>query len=206
VIALNGAGPATAGTVDEAQKVVVAGKPSSRSLTKPQGQLSNLAQRIHAEHQAVIAAVRSHVEHAMVAGDLLVEAKRQVGHGQWAEWVKRHCEISDRTARYYMQLAENRAKVESIRQRVADLTLRQAIKAISVRPELKNASKPSPKSPLSSTTGQPKQNRTTHRDLLALWLDLPVEERKHFFDAIGLRAILESIPDSWKDALRGDAS
>jgi hypothetical protein len=46
---LNGVGPATAGTVDGARKVVVAGKPSSRTLTKPQDQLADLAQRIRAE-------------------------------------------------------------------------------------------------------------------------------------------------------------
>ena len=41
--ALNGAGPATAETVDEAQKVVVAGKPSSRNFPQPQTRVYDVA-------------------------------------------------------------------------------------------------------------------------------------------------------------------
>jgi hypothetical protein len=52
------------------------------------------------------------------------------------------------------------------------------------------------------TTTKPVQpKRVTHRDLLELWLRLAVEERRHFFDGIGLRTILESIPESWIGAL-----
>ena len=46
---------------------------------------------------------------------------------------------------------------------------------------------------------QPK--RVSHRDLLELWMRLAVEDRRHFFDGIGLRAILESIPETWVSAL-----
>jgi hypothetical protein len=36
--------------------------------------LADLAARVQAEHQAVMAAVRSGAEHAMAAGDLLIQA------------------------------------------------------------------------------------------------------------------------------------
>lgn len=194
----DGAGLATAETVNEARKVVAVAhnnKPSSQA--KPKSQLANLAQRIQAEHQAVIAAVRSTAEHAMAAGDLLIEAKAKVNHGGWQLWLKEHCAFSERTAQLYMRLAGNRTAIESKAQRVADLTLREAIKVISApsRPQ-------SPPSSTAQTIAASPTRKVSHRDLLALWLDLPVEERKHFFDAIGLRAVCESVPDSWKEALR----
>jgi hypothetical protein len=204
---LDGAGPATAGTVNEARKIGTGErrKSSSRSLSKLQGQLADLARRIQIEHQGVIAAVKLTAEHAMAAGDFLIEAKRHVAHGQWGEWLCQHCEISVRTAQLYMQLAQNRAVIEAKAQRVADLTLRGAVKAIAAQPELRNEVASQPKSPPSRTTERPKPKRITYLDLLALWLDLPVEERKHFFDAIGLRPILECAPESWKEALRRES-
>jgi hypothetical protein len=52
------------------------------------------------------------------------------------------------------------------------------------------------------TTTKPVQpKRVTHRDLLELWMRLAVEDRRHFFDSIGLRIILESIPEDWIGAL-----
>ena len=48
-------------------------------------------------------------------------------------------------------------------------------------------------------SAQPK--RATHLDLLELWMLLPVAERRHFLDGIGLRAVLGSIPETWIDAL-----
>jgi hypothetical protein len=84
-------------------------KSNSRSVSKPQGRLADLARRIQAEHEAVIAAVKSGAEHAMAAGDLLIQAKAKVNHGGWQLWLKEHCAFSEGTAQLYMQLAENRA-------------------------------------------------------------------------------------------------
>jgi hypothetical protein len=42
--------------------------------------------------------------------------------------------------------------------------------------------------------------RATHLDLLELWLRLPVECRGHFLAGIGLRTLLECIPETWIDA------
>ena len=47
----------------------------------------------------------------MAAGDLLIEAKTQIPHGGWLPWLKANVEISDRTARVYMQSAKNRAEI-----------------------------------------------------------------------------------------------
>ena len=64
---------------------------------------------------------RSAVAHAIQAGELLIEAKAQVAHGEWLPWLEANCPLSERQARNYMRLARNR-------QRVADLpTIRNAV-------------------------------------------------------------------------------
>jgi hypothetical protein len=89
--------------------------------------LAGLAARIRVEHEAVAVALRDSVRHAIVAGELLVEAKAQLVHGQWRPWLREHCAISERTAQLYMRVAKNRAEIEAqIRNDVADLTLSEA--------------------------------------------------------------------------------
>jgi hypothetical protein len=89
--------------------------------------LVDLAARIRHEHEATSAALKSSVAHAMAAGDLLLEAKTQVPHGQWLPWLKEHCLISERTAQLYMRVATNRTQIEAKTQHVADLTVRGAV-------------------------------------------------------------------------------
>jgi ABC-type uncharacterized transport system ATPase component len=72
--------------------------------------LTDLAARIRAEHEATIIALGHSIQHAMAAGDLLIEAKAQLKHGQWLPWLKEHCAVSDRTARLYMRLARRRSR------------------------------------------------------------------------------------------------
>jgi hypothetical protein len=45
--------------------------------------LADLAARLKAEHGAVISALARGLTHAMAAGDILLEAKAQLKHGQW---------------------------------------------------------------------------------------------------------------------------
>ena len=49
--------------------------------------LPDLAARIKAEHEAVSTALKESVAHAIAAGELLIEAKAQLGHGQWLPWL-----------------------------------------------------------------------------------------------------------------------
>jgi hypothetical protein len=46
------------------------------------------------------------VEHYRRAGEMLLEAKEQVEHGEWGAWVERNFHLSRRTASDYMKLAE----------------------------------------------------------------------------------------------------
>jgi hypothetical protein len=89
--------------------------------------LADLAARIKNEHQAVSAALTESVGHAIAAGELLIEAKDQVKHGEWLPWLSDHCTMSERTAQLYMRCAKNRTAIEEqIRNGVADLSLNEA--------------------------------------------------------------------------------
>jgi hypothetical protein len=55
-------------------------------------------------------------------GQLLIEAKGQVPHGQWLLWLKEYCQISVRSAQTYMQIAH----LAPDAQRIAHLPLRRA--------------------------------------------------------------------------------
>ena len=88
--------------------------------------LPDLAARIRVEHRAVSSALRDSVRHAIAAGELLIEAKGQLGHGRWLPWLRDHCTISERTAQLYMRVANNRAEIENqMRSGVADLSLNE---------------------------------------------------------------------------------
>ena len=79
-----------------------------------------LAQAIDQEHQAYIGAARSAIEHAIRCGELLLEAKAQVGHGGWLPWIEANLSFGDRQARKYMRLAEH---ADQIGIENADLTI-----------------------------------------------------------------------------------
>jgi hypothetical protein len=94
--------------------------------------LNTLATRINVEHRRCEVAFRSGVEHALRAGELLIEAKDGVPHGSWDAWIADNFEGSLRTAQVYMRIARARKQFEDPKtQRVADLNLREAIKELS---------------------------------------------------------------------------
>ena len=66
-----------------------------------------LAQDIRAGHRAADESARMAIEHAQRTGDLLIEAKDLVPHGQWSEWLRRETGLSQRTAQRYMQITRN---------------------------------------------------------------------------------------------------
>lgn len=90
--------------------------------------LVDLATGIVHEHQLVAMAVRDGLHHAILAGNLLNEAKTKVGHGGWLDWLRGGCHLSERTAQAYMRAAREYPKLEPEKaQRVADLSFRQAM-------------------------------------------------------------------------------
>jgi Protein of unknown function (DUF3102) len=100
--------------------------------------LADLATRIKSLHAQVVDAGKNVVRKAIDAGLALIEAKRQVGHGQWLKWLKENCELSERTAEVYMECARNRQRLEPIIAVAANMTLSQALRQIRPKPDKGN--------------------------------------------------------------------
>jgi hypothetical protein len=88
--------------------------------------LLSLSSAIEREHDAAQRSFRAAVDHAIRCGELLTEAKAQVGHGVWGQWVRENFPASERTARDYMRLANGYRN----RQPTADLTIAEALNQI----------------------------------------------------------------------------
>lgn len=95
--------------------------------------LKKLAIRINAEHKVAQERLNSGLKHAIAAGQLLLEAKKQLTHGEWLPWLEKHCEVRERTAQAYMRVARGFASMDSDKSAtVADLSFRDALNMLSV--------------------------------------------------------------------------
>lgn len=97
--------------------------------------LSGISQQIN----AAVHAAEDHAGHAVAAarnaGLLLLEAKSLVPHGQWESWIAANCTVAPRTAQAYMRLATKFTTLPAeTATAVADLPLREAMKAITTAP------------------------------------------------------------------------
>lgn len=90
------------------------------------GSLDVLAADINRYHAAAEQALRSGLENARQAGELLLEAKGKLPHGEWYPWLKRNCKFSARTAQAYMRVAKRWPELDSKCATSADLTFREA--------------------------------------------------------------------------------
>jgi hypothetical protein len=72
--------------------------------------LESLAAVANEEHVCGEEATRNGLSHFRNAGDALIQAKRQVGHGMFQAWVEANAVFSYRTARVYMLLAKHAEK------------------------------------------------------------------------------------------------
>jgi hypothetical protein len=52
-------------------------------------------------------------DHYRRAGEMLIEAKDQVAHGAWTQWLTKNFELSQRQAQVYMQWARHKAQMRS---------------------------------------------------------------------------------------------
>ena len=92
--------------------------------------LTDLAARIRAEHEAVCASARATVIHAFNAGAYLLAAKALIPHGHFSDWLLEHCDVAERTAQRYMQLAKHRETLEANPSLTTDFTIDETIRAL----------------------------------------------------------------------------
>lgn len=101
----------------------------------------DLAREINTEHGHVEAYKRNTIKHAIRCGELLLEMKQRLGHGNWLAWVEEHFEASERTARNYMEIAKSAAAAD-----LSDATtMRSALRALAARSEASRVSKLEPR-------------------------------------------------------------
>jgi len=85
--------------------------------------LPELSEQINHHHRECVEALNEGLRHGLRAGQLLVEAKEQLAHGQWTPWLEAHFEGSARTAQLYMRVAKHWPEIEAKAQGSAVLTL-----------------------------------------------------------------------------------
>jgi hypothetical protein len=76
--------------------------------------LDVLADEIRTEVASAETAFQSALQHAITAGEKLIEAKGLVEHGQWLPWLEANFPGTDRTASTYMRLARNSETVSDL--------------------------------------------------------------------------------------------
>jgi Protein of unknown function (DUF3102) len=102
----------------------------SEIVPAPTPRHDDLATRINAAHEEVKNSIRRGAEHAIKAGDLLLQAKETVGHGVFLEWLGEHCTCTPRTAQLYMKLAKEKDKLGSNTKSISHLTLTEAMEML----------------------------------------------------------------------------
>ena len=166
----------------------------------PPDDLSVFAATAIKEHEAVTTGLKYALQHAMAAGDALIQAKTGLRHGQWLPWLERHCaDISERSARNYMTIAAARGTVLAAKSAtLADLSVRGALGLIKQANRSPRSSRPRSRSQQSRKVSAPTISR---HDVVGWWSSAPVVERQRFIDGVGARALVAAIPAHWNMTL-----
>lgn len=98
--------------VAPAEIVQVAGESGEASPVGLARALPDLADRIRAAHLGCVRSMAEALGYYRQAGDLLLEAKGRVGHGQFQGWVAANCGFSYRTAAVSMKVSLNWPEAE----------------------------------------------------------------------------------------------
>ena len=127
--------------------------PSSTPAVEAPG-TAELAVKIDAAHRAATSAIQNALTNAVRCGELLIQAKSQVPHGEWLTWLQGQTKVSERTAQAYMRLARKLKSIDP--QRVADMSVREALAAIATpKPE----PKPQPRATAAPVAAEPNPSR-----------------------------------------------
>jgi hypothetical protein len=148
--------------------------------------LAALAETIRQQHGAVMQAASDVLQHAIAAGDSLLTAKGKLPHGAWRRWLQQNCELPERTAQRYCQIAAARSLFESNPSRMADLTIAGCMRLLGNK---------------KASIG--KNGKRAHVSSLSAltWTNASPNERRLFLIAIGLPSLIEAMPFSWSEPL-----
>lgn len=91
--------------------------------------MNALAERINSLHREVEQHKTQMLLEARAAGELLLEAKDTVKHGEWLDWLEANFEGSGRTARAYMRIAAHWEKIGfKMAEPSANISIAEALK------------------------------------------------------------------------------
>ena len=93
-------------------------------------ELDKLAQEINEAHNELGDAFGHSLQYAIRAGELLNTAREKCPHGTWLPWLEKNIRFSERSARVYMNMAENKGLLLLNRQKIADLGLSEAMRLL----------------------------------------------------------------------------
>ena len=127
------------------------------------------------------------------------KSSKKVPHGEWLAFLE-CCDIDERTAQRYMQLAKLANSNPSCATDLAGLSIEAAIQRLSP-----------PKHPKQTPTGQqapergergkpvkrPISAKIRHVDIIEAWIAAPATERTRALDGIGLTPLLAAVPPDW---------
>jgi hypothetical protein len=150
--------------------------------------LARQAREISREHAAAEASFREGSLHAKRVGELLLQVKGQLKHGQYLPWVESHCPFGERTAERYVEIFEHWAEIEAKRRadptRASDLSIRAALALLSPppaednllpqpseRPAIEGASTEGAPPAAASVTGYVAERDTTGKEMPVYTVD-----------------------------------
>ena len=98
----------------------------------PEATLQDLAKHIKVQHTKFQNSLRASLGFARSAGDALKKAKEIVkdNGGSWGRWCKKHCNLKDRQAQKYMQIAAGYAELVGRGHDPDKLTINQAVRLL----------------------------------------------------------------------------
>jgi Protein of unknown function (DUF3102) len=101
-----------------------AGMDMSKTDVGLSNSLTDLAARINEAHHLAMHHAGKAIAQAIACGQMLLEAKSKVGHGQWLPRLRQNVTFGERSAQGYMRLAERAPKLNE------GSTIRDALKEL----------------------------------------------------------------------------
>jgi len=83
----------------------------SSAAIVPAGDTRQLVREVNRLHNDIFAIMLHSIQKAIRVGELLVQLKIRVGHGNWRRWIEGNLKFSHRTARRYLYIFQNREKI-----------------------------------------------------------------------------------------------
>jgi len=92
--------------------------------------LDKLAREINEAHSLCNQAFKYTLNHAISAGERLIEAKSMCGHGNWLKWHEKNINHTDKTSETYMGIAKHKEYILANSKKFSNLSIQQVRKLL----------------------------------------------------------------------------